>query len=137
MANFHEDFGHRDVVPPSERSTGLVFAAMVAIVAAVWYRHPAVWIPAGGLALGFLLISLLAPWVLRPLNLLWFRFSMLLYRIVNPVVMLLMYAVAIVPTGLIMQRLRDPLQATRRPAQKTYWVESLADPYGASMKNQF
>jgi hypothetical protein len=51
---------------------------MAAIVAAVRYRHPAVWIPAGGLALAFLLVSLLAPWVLRSFNLLCFRFSMLL-----------------------------------------------------------
>jgi predicted Co/Zn/Cd cation transporter (cation efflux family) len=110
---------------------------MAAIVAAVWYRHPAVWIPAGGLALGALLVGLLAPWVLRPLNLIWFRFSMLLYRIVNPMVMLLVYAVAIVPTGLIMQALRDPLRAKCPPGSKTYWIKNPTDSCSGSMKNQF
>lgn len=137
MANFHENFGNHYVAPPTERSTGLVFAAMAAIVAAVWYRHPQVWLAAGAIALGFLLVSFGAPRMLRPLNLLWFRFSMALYKTINPVVMLLMYAVAIVPTGLIMQRLRDPLQAKPQPSYKTYWVEDPAPTSGRSMKNQF
>jgi len=136
MANFHEDFAHRDIVPPSERSTGLVFAAVASLVAVVRYRTPAVWLPAGTLALGFLLLSLLAPTVLRPLNLLWFRLSMVLYKVVNPVVMLLMYALAVVPTGLIMQRFRDPLQAKQQRHSKTYWQRP-GDSMAGSMKNQF
>ena len=137
MTNFHEDFAHRDIVPPSERSTGLVFTAMTGLVAVLWYRTPAVWVPAGILALGFLFLSLLAPTVLRPLNLLWFRLSMVLYRIVNPVVMLLMYALAIVPAGLIMQRFRDPLQTKPQRDSKSYWLQRPSDSTAGSMKNQF
>jgi Mn2+/Fe2+ NRAMP family transporter len=137
LANFHEDFGHRDIVPPSERSTGLVFAAFACVVAALWYRTPTVWAPAGILSLCFLILSLSAPAALKPLNLLWFRLSLLLHKIMNPVVTLLIYIIAIVPTGLIMKRLGDPLQVKQRPAQETYWVERPADPSGASMKNQF
>jgi hypothetical protein len=138
MANFHENLSYREIIPPSERSTGFVFAGMAAIVSGLWYRHPSICIPAGVISLGFLFVSLLAPSVLRPLNLLWFRLSMLLYKIVNPVVMLLMYVLAIVPTGLIMQRLRDPLRTKRQSGQATYWVENLPGPSGGgSMKNQF
>src|SRR6476646_6826587 len=110
MANFHEHFGQHDIVPPSARSTGLVFAAVGTLIAGICYRTPAVWVPATLLALGFLILSLLAQAALMPLNLLWFSFSKVLYKLVNPVVMLLMYAIAIVPAGLLMQRFRDPLQ---------------------------
>lgn len=105
-----------------------MLAGAAAIISAMWYLRPSICIPAGIISLGFLFVSLLAPRVLRPLNVLWFRLSMLLYRIVNPVVMLLMYALVIVPIGLIMQRSRDPLRAKRQSGQKTYWIESPADP---------
>ena len=128
---------HRDPAPPSERSTGLVFAAMACIIAVLRYRHPGVWIPAGVLALGFALISLFVPRTLRSLNLLWFRFSMLVYKVVNPVVMLLMYAIAIVPIGLIVQCFHDPLQAKQQRGQKSYWMEPPVASDSGSMKNQF
>jgi hypothetical protein len=138
MTDFHEDFSlNYHIVPPSDRSTGLVFAAMAMIVAGLWYQNPQVWVPTMLIALGFLLLSLVAPRMLGPLKLLWFRLSMLLYRIVNPVLMLLLYLLTIVPAGLIMQQLRDPLRAKRQPDHETYWVEDTPDASSSSMKNQF
>ena len=59
--------------------------------------------------------SAFAPALLRPLNLLWFRFSMLLHRVVNPIVMFTIFAVVFVPGGLLMRLWRDPLRARRDP----------------------
>jgi hypothetical protein len=57
---------------------------------------------------------------------------------VNPIVMGLLYVVAIVPFGLVMQLLRDPLVRKRRPVAATYWVDLTAtDEPKSSMKNQF
>src|SRR5262245_45958403 len=40
--NFHESYAGGEIKPPSERSTGLVFAAMAAIVAVLWRHSPTV-----------------------------------------------------------------------------------------------
>jgi hypothetical protein len=133
--NFHEDFSQPVAAPPPERSTGLVFAAVAALVAVVWYQTPVVWAPSAVVALLFALVSLFAPGLLKPLNILWFRLTMLLHRIVNPLVMLLMYAIAILPTGLIMRLMRDPLRSKRHPALPTYWVDKIEQP--GKMENQF
>jgi hypothetical protein len=133
--NFHEDYDQQEIAPPSERSTGLVFAAMAGLVAAVWHNAPTVWAPATILALAFAVLSLLSPALLKPLNLLWFRITMLLHRIINPVLMLAMYTVAIVPMGLIMQLTRDPLRDKCSTAGTTYWVDKTTQP--GRMENQF
>ncbi|MGI9385452.1 MAG: hypothetical protein ACR2PO_20060 [Methyloligellaceae bacterium] len=136
--NFHEDFAREEVPPPSARSTGFVFAGVAAIVGAFFWDNLAVLGACLGVSAVLALVSWLRPGLLEPVNMLWFRFSMLLYRVVNPVVMLLMYVVAIVPTGLVMQMLRDPLHAKRARGGSSYWVErgAQATPE-SSMENQF
>jgi hypothetical protein len=123
MANFHEDYQLSESVPPRERLTGLALAGAAGLIAAIWYRSQIVWLTAGTLALVLALLSLVAPALLKPLNLFWFRFSLLLHKVTNPIVMVLLYAVAIVPAGLIMQLLRDPLRARRDPSLTTYWTD--------------
>ena len=137
MPNFHEDF-RRDMVPPSERSTGLVFAGVAFLIAAFSYRTFAVWTSALGLSLGLIVLSLFAPAVLKPLNLLWFRLSTMLYKVFNPLVMWVLYLVAIVPAGILMQLFRDPLQTRRQGNRNTYWLHvSSDDAKIGSMKDQF
>lgn len=136
--NFHEDFGREEVPPPSARSTGFVFAGVAALVGAFFYDDLTVLGSCLGVSALLALVSWLRPGLLEPVNVLWFRFSMLLYRVVNPVVMLLMYAVAIVPTGLLMQMLRDPLRARRARGGSSYWVDRQAEATPeSSMENQF
>ena len=136
--NFHESFSEADLTPPSERATGTVFAVVAVIVALVFHNTPAVWISAVGVAGGFAGVSVVAPRLLAPLNKAWFRLSLLLSKVVNPIVMGLLYVVAIVPFGLVMQLLRDPLVRKRRPVAATYWVDLTAtDEPKSSMKNQF
>ena len=98
-----------------------------------WVRFNAMLI-----ACGFAGISWLAPHLLAPLNRAWFGLSLLLSKVMNPIVMGLLYAVAIIPFGLVMQLLRDPLVRKRRPEATTYWVDrTAADEPTNSMKNQF
>jgi hypothetical protein len=135
--NFHEQF--EDAVErPSDRSTGLVFAAVSVIVAAVYYRHMPVLV--GGLILAALFggLSLLAPDLLRPLNIMWFNFGRLLQKVVRPAVMGVLFMLVIVPFGLVMRLRYDPLQAKIGPNHKSFWIERSPVGQGApSMKNQF
>jgi hypothetical protein len=122
----------------SERSFGLVFAAVFCVIG-LWPLmggHPVrIWSLA--IAAVFLALAFARPAVLRPLNLLWFRFGLLLGRIVSPIVMALIFYVAVVPTGLIMKLLgKDILRLRFDPHAKTYWIVRENEPE-TSMKNQF
>jgi hypothetical protein len=72
-------------------------------------------VPAGserGFALVFTVVF--APRSLAPLNRLWFRFGLLLGRVVSPVAMALSFYGTVVPTGLVMRLRFDPEVASSR-----------------------
>jgi hypothetical protein len=137
-SNFHESFVASEVTPPSERATGLVFAAVALAVAVLWRNDPILSFAALGLAAVLALVSLMAPWLLKALNVLWFRFGLLLHRIMNPIVMFALFALVFVPAGAIMRCWHDPLRLRRKPEASTYWIsrEASEDATG-SMRNQF
>jgi hypothetical protein len=124
----------------SERSFGLVFAVVFLLVA-FWplLKHvsPRWW--AVGVAALFALCAWLAPRILAPLNLLWFRFGNLLHRIVSPVAMGLIFFGVITPYALAMRLFgRDTLLLRKGSAQPSYWVRR--EPPGPppdSFRNQF
>ncbi|GBF27822.1 hypothetical protein MnTg02_02881 [bacterium MnTg02] len=136
--NFHESFAQAAVDPPSERSTGFVFTAVAVIVAIIFRSDTIILIIAASLATILLAASLLKPAILKPLNIIWFKFGLLLHRIVNPIVMLAMFAVAIVPAGLLMRIWRDPLRSEPEKEGSTYWIRrDRSELQTGSMKNQF
>ena len=128
------------VNPPSERSTGLVFTAVALLIALLFRNTKGVWIPALAVAGVLAVVSFAAPKILRPLNLAWFRLSLLMHKVVNPVVMLLIFGLVFLPVGLIMRMRRDPLTRQRRPDLDSYWVKRetrKAETVAPSMRNQF
>lgn len=136
-ANFHEHY-EADLPPmPTPRSTGLVFAAVALIVAGLWRGDAGVALPALGAAAAFTLLALLAPALLGPLNVAWFRFALLLNRFMSPVIMAVLYCIIIVPAGLVMQRCYDPLLRRRSGAADTYWIERRQGSEPTDMRNQF
>ena len=134
--NFHESYATPGATPPSERSTGLVFAAVAMIIAASWRHSPVVPGVALSLAVALVAVSLIAPVVLKPLNLLWFKLGLLLHWIVNPTVMFAVFALVFVPAGALMRLRQDPLRAKRATGASTYWINRSADTAG-SMTNQY
>jgi hypothetical protein len=136
--NFHEQFSPGVTPVPSNRSTGFVFAAVSVIVAYLWRANATVLAASVSVAFLLLALSVMAPNVLRSLNLLWFQIGILLHRIVNPLVMLLVFVIVIVPAGLIMRIWHDPLRARRAAPHSTYWIERQSGPENrSSMANQF
>lgn len=137
-SNFHESFAQGAIKPPSERSTGLVFVVIALLIAYLRRDNPAVLVSAFSAATVLALLAAFAPALLRPLNLLWFRFSLLLHKVVNPIVMFTIFTVVFVPGGLLMRLFRDPLRAKRDPEMMTYWVERTEDDgVPSSMRHQF
>lgn len=136
--NFFESLDHDEVKPPSPRSTGLVFTAVAALLAVIYRGTLPVALALAFVSVLLCALSCLRPGTLAPLNHLWFKLGLAMHRIVNPIVMLVLFGLVIVPAGLIMQRLRDPLQKQRKPAGESYWVA--LDPARsptASMRQQF
>lgn len=134
--NFHERLERSELTLPSDRSTGFVFAAVASIVAYIWRSDTAILLSAGTAALILVAISLLCPAFLHPLNVAWMRLAHLLSKIVNPIVMLILFAVVIVPAGLLMRLGYDPLRKRRTPNTQSYWIErEQAEP--SNMTQQF
>ena len=135
--NFHEQFQHDELQLPSDRSTGLVFAAVALIVAWLWRNDQTVLTWALGIAAAFAAVSLIIPGVLRPLNIAWMKFAMLLNMVMSPLIMGIMFLIAIVPAGLIMQTRYDPLRKRRQSDTGSYWIERKPGETPQSMSNQF
>jgi saxitoxin biosynthesis operon SxtJ-like protein len=126
---------------PSERSFGLLFAAVSAGFGA-WSLY------AGRSALGgtllvaaivFLLLALAAPRLLAWPNRLWFRLGMALNAVVSPIVLFVMFALMFVPVALVMRAAgRDPLKRRYETAAATYWIDRRPPgPPPDSFKQQF
>ena len=124
----------------SERSFGLVFAAVFLLVA-LWplldRASPRIW--AIAVAALFALCAWIAPKVLAPLNLAWFRFGELLHRIVSPIALGVIFFGVITPYALAMRLFgRDALLLRKGSARPSYWVRR--EPPGPppdSFNNQF
>jgi hypothetical protein len=135
--DFHEIYSEQEAELPSERSTGFVFAGVCALIAAFNWDKLMLLAIFAGLSLSFLIVSFVAPFLLGPLNRIWFRFSLLVNKVMNPIILGLMFVVAIVPIGLLMRLMRDPLRS-KRSEGPTYWIEREPnDPETHSMTNQF
>ena len=137
----HESFRERDAIKgSSNRSFGIVFAVVFAIIglfSLIGGGPPRWWalIVAGA----FLMIAFAAPRLLAPLNRLWMRFGLLLHRIVNPLVMALLFFLVVTPIALLMRLFgKRPLHLKTEPDAATYWIPR--DPPGPepdTMKQQF
>ncbi len=90
-------------------------------------------------AVVFVLLALLWTAPLAPLNKMWVKLGALLYRIVSPIVMALLFYLTVTPLALLMRALgKDPLRLRRDPNAASYWIERTpAGPTPESMKNQF
>ncbi len=88
-------------------------------------------------AVAFVVVAILRPLTLAPLNRMWTRFGLLLNRFTQPVIMAVVFYGAVTPTALIMRAMKkDPLQRRFDAAAPSYWVER-ESPDPKSMRNQF
>lgn len=86
----------------------------------------------------FGIASLAAPQLLGPLNRLWFQLGLLLGRIINPLVLGLMYFLVITPVGLLGRLAGRDVLGLRRRDVATHWRDRHAFvPAPDSFKNQF
>ena len=132
-------FDDRD--PPSLRSFGITFAVVFAIIGLwplVWHWLPVrMW--ALAIAAAFLAVTWLAPSLLSPLNRLWFAFGMLLHKVVNPLVLGLLFVVLVTPLALVMRLFgKRFIPEHFDQGAKSYWIKrEPPGPEPETIRNQF
>lgn len=131
---------HQQVEMGSERGFGLVFTTVLLLVALVPLLdagRPRYWWLVGAGCL--LLVSIFRPALLRPLNMVWFKFGLLLGAMVSPVLMALIFVIIVTPIALCLRVLgKDLLNLKFNPDLDSYWIDrQKSGQQMGSMKNQF
>ena len=88
-----------------------------------------------GISLIFLILGLLNSSLLTPLNKIWFKFGILLGKIISPLVMGVIFFIVVTPIGILMKIFRKDLLNLKFNNQKSYWIAK--DELRSKMKNQF
>ena len=140
-SQLHEDFSRAEHVKAgSDRSFGFVFAGFFAVMSALsWWRGHTSWhwaLPLGAL---FLVVALTRPRLLNPLNRLWLKLGLLIYKVMNPLVLGMLFFITITPIGLVMRAFgKDFLRLRLDRSAPSYWIDrEPPGPPPQSMRNQF
>lgn len=116
--------------PGSERSFGLVFSTVFLVIGLwpLWHGAPVrLW--ALTIAIVFAVIAVVYPTVLKQPNIAWFRFGMWISRFTTPIIMALIFVVAVVPTGFVLRLFgKDPMRRKIDRASSTYWLKREEQP---------
>jgi len=127
--SLHEDFGRpEEVKGASDRGFGLTVGGILLVIAAVrtWWHDgfgTVEWVLAP-VGICLVVLGLVWPQSLAGLNRAWTKLGLLMFKVVNPVVLALMYVTTFVPIGLVMRACgHDPLRLKRDPGASTYWVK--------------
>jgi hypothetical protein len=125
---------------PSERKFGFTIAVVLALLSAlplISGKPPYLWLVVPAIVLA--LFALAAPRLLSPLNRAWYRFGVLLHRIVNPLILAMLFFLVVTPVALLMKVAgKRLLQRYYEPESKTYWIiRSPPGPDVQSIRNQF
>lgn len=133
----NEPRAHISTEQPSPKSFGIVFSIVFLIISLYpLTTSDRLYIWALAVSIALLLLAFLTPNVLMLPNKLWFKFGIFLGSIIAPIVILIVYFITVIPTGLIMRLLgKDLLRQKLDKNTKSYWIER-REPIG-SMKNQF
>ena len=126
----------KEIKISSNRSFGLVFFIfflIIAIYPIIYDDSLRVWSLI--ISFIFLILGLINSKILAPLNKIWFKFGLLLGRIVSPVIMGIIFFLVVTPIALIMKIIGKDLLNLKFNKGKTYWIEKNGPK--SSMKNQF
>ena len=132
-----KEISNFSITKGSEKSFGIVFS-LVFLIVALYPLFYSKGFSSWALFLSAILLffAIFIPSVLKIPNKLWFKFGIFLGSIIAPIIMALVYFVAILPTGITMRLLKkDLLNQKLDKDAKSYWIVR-SDPVG-SMKNQF
>ena len=125
-----------DVKISSNRSFGIVFFVVFLLIALYpLLNNGSIRIWSLIISLIFFILGLINSNILSPLNKIWFKFGILLGKIISPLVMGCIYFSVVTPIGILMKILKKDLLNLRYNNEKSYWIEK--NEIKSKMKNQF
>jgi len=125
-----------DIKIGSNRSFGIVFFIVFLIISIYPLLHGEnirVWSLI--ISIIFLVLGLLNSKLLNPLNKIWFKFGLLLGKIISPIVMGIIFFLVVTPIALFMRLIKKDLLNLKFNKKNTYWIEKSGPK--SKMKNQF
>ena len=126
----------KDIKISSNRSFGIVFFIVFLIISLyplLNSENIRIWSLI--ISFIFLILGLFNSKFLNPLNKIWFKFGLLLGKIISPVVMGFIFYFIVTPIALLMRILQKDLLNLRFNKNNTYWIKKSGPK--SKMKNQF
>ena len=125
-----------DIKLGSNRSFGIVFFVvflLISLYPLINSENVRLW----SLAVSciFLILGILNSNLLSPLNKIWFKFGILLGRIISPIVMGIIFFLVVTPIAFMMRLLGKDLLNLKYNDNQSYWIEKSGPK--SKMKNQF
>lgn len=108
----------------SNKSFGIVFS-IVFLLIALWPLLNNSEIRVWSLIISaiFLILGFLNSMLLNPLNILWFKFGLLLGKVISPLVMGLIFFCVVTPIGILMKIFMKDLLKLKYNNKNSYWVD--------------
>lgn len=119
----------------SNKSFGIVFFIfffIISIYPVLYSEDIRIWSLI--ISFSFLVLGLMNSKLLTPLNRLWFKFGILLGKIISPIVMGIIFYLVVTPTGLILKIFKKDILNLKFNDNKSYWK---IKENKSKMKNQF
>jgi hypothetical protein len=123
----------------ADRSFGLLFGGlMVGITALAFFVSGSRWPVLGAIGSALLVLALVAPGLLMPLNRLWDALTRRLVPVTNGLVLGLFFYLVVLPVGLVRHLFdRDPLEQKRLPEAESYWTPVGRQVNAETLKDMF
>ena len=125
-----------DIKISSNRSFGIVFFIVFLLISVYpLTNNDSIRIWSLVVSFIFLFLGVINSNLLYPLNKLWFKFGIILGKVVSPLVMGVIFFLVVTPIGLIMRLIGKDLLNLKYNGNKSYWIEKSGPK--SKMKNQF
>ena len=125
-----------DIKISSNRSFGIVFFVVFLLIGLYpLINADSVRIWSVIISLIFLILGLMNSKILNPLNKLWFKFGILLGKIISPLIMGIIFFFVVTPIGILMRLFKKDILRLKKNKEKSYWIQR--NKKINSMKRQF
>ena len=125
-----------DIKIGSNRSFGIVFFLVFLLISIYpLINNESIRIWSLVVSLIFLGLGILNSNLLLPLNKLWFKFGILLGKVISPIIMGIIFFLVVTPIGILMRLIGKDVLKLKYSDYKSYWIEKTGPK--SKMKNQF
>ena len=126
----------KDIKIGSNKSFGVVFFLvflLISLYPLINDGNLRIW--SFAISIIFLILGILNSKILSPLNKIWFKFGLLLGKVISPIVMGIIFFIVVTPTGLILRLFQKDVLNLKYNNNNTYWIKKSGPK--SKMKNQF